>query len=138
MKLGVISGFMIEEMDMGLAASPLSNDSGSDIFACDNNEGLVEVAGGGTGAADTAGGVGSGSGFFSLAAGAGFAFAAGDRLTSGSRVGMLSCEEQYCTDVCFAGQDGTYLIRKVSVVLVFIFRFFFIASARETAFAITR
>lgn len=33
MKLAASSGFIIDEIDMGFAASPLNSDNGSDIFA---------------------------------------------------------------------------------------------------------
>ena len=46
-KLGVRSGFMMDEIDIGFAASPLSNDNGSDILACEISDGLVVVVGGG-------------------------------------------------------------------------------------------
>jgi hypothetical protein len=59
-KLGVKSGFIIDEIDIGFAASPLSNDNGSDIFAWDKSDGFVAVDGGGGG-----GSTESGSGFFS-------------------------------------------------------------------------
>jgi hypothetical protein len=41
-----MSGFIIDEIDIGFAARPLSNDKGSDILACDKSDGLVVVCGG--------------------------------------------------------------------------------------------
>ena len=59
-KLAARSGFIIDEIDMGFAASPLNNDNGSDIFAWDKSDGFVVVFGGGGAGV----GVGSTGGFF--------------------------------------------------------------------------
>ena len=81
MKLGGASGFIIEEIDIGFAASPLNNDRGSDIFVCDKSDGFNAVCAGSGGMADaceTTGGVGSVAGFFSFEFVEGLAFTAGE------------------------------------------------------------
>ncbi len=75
MKFGGISGFIIDETDIGFGDSPLSNDNGSDNFGGVRID--VVVAGGGGGGGGAAVDVDSDSAFLDV-----FVFIAGERLLS--------------------------------------------------------